>query len=110
MVSHTILQFMTIDFVYTGILMLISWPVLASIAIFFASWMKPALPNGEWFQVHLTDIYPIHALLIFIRTQTHRALLVISLFITVAGFIFAFVALAMNETPGLINFSTVCYK
>ena len=37
----------------TGILMLISWPILASIAIFIASWMKPALPNGEWFQVTL---------------------------------------------------------
>ena len=35
----------------TGILMLFAWPVLATVAIFFASWMKPALPNGEWFQV-----------------------------------------------------------
>ena len=34
-----------------GILMIIAWPVLAVTAIFFAAWMKPALPNGEWFQV-----------------------------------------------------------
>ena len=34
-----------------GILMLIAWPLLAFTAIFFAAWMKPALPNGEWFQV-----------------------------------------------------------
>ena len=33
--------------------MLIAWPVLASTAIFFATWMKPALPNGEWFQVYV---------------------------------------------------------
>ena len=36
---------------FTGILMIISWPVLVVAAIFFAAWMKPALPNGEWFQV-----------------------------------------------------------
>ena len=34
-----------------GILMLIAWPLLSFVAIFFAAWMKPALPNGEWFQV-----------------------------------------------------------
>ena len=34
-----------------GILMLIAWPLLAFTAIFFAAWMKQALPNGEWFQV-----------------------------------------------------------
>ena len=34
-----------------GILMLVAWPVLAFTAIFFAAWMKQALPNGEWFQV-----------------------------------------------------------
>ena len=34
-----------------GILMLIAWPVLAFTAIFFAVYMKQALPNGEWFQV-----------------------------------------------------------
>ena len=90
--------------------MLISWPVLASIAIFFASWMKPALPNGEWFQVHLTDIYPIHALLIF-HSYTDSSCSAGYLSLHNRGwFIFAFVALAMNETPGLINFSTVCYK
>ena len=34
-----------------GVLMLVAWPLLATIAIFFASWMKPALPKGGWFQV-----------------------------------------------------------
>ena len=35
-----------------GILMLITWPLLAVSGIFFATWMRPALPNGEWFKVH----------------------------------------------------------
>ena len=36
---------------FHGILMIIAWPLLALCGIFFASWMRPALPNGEWFQV-----------------------------------------------------------
>ncbi len=36
-----------------GILMIIAWPVLAVLGIFFAAFMKPSLPNGEWFQVRL---------------------------------------------------------
>ena len=36
-----------------GILMIIAWPLLAVTAIFFALFMRPALPNGEWFQVTL---------------------------------------------------------
>jgi len=35
-----------------GILMWVAWPVLACTGIFFALWMRPVLPNGEWFQVH----------------------------------------------------------
>ena len=34
-----------------GILMIIAWPLLANCGIFFASWMRPALPKGQWFQV-----------------------------------------------------------
>ena len=34
-----------------GVLMLVAWPLLSFLAIFFAAWMKPALPNGQWFQV-----------------------------------------------------------
>ena len=34
-----------------GALMIIAWPLLAVTAIFFALFMRPALPNGEWFQV-----------------------------------------------------------
>ena len=40
-----------------GALMLIAWPLLAFTAIFFAAWMKPALPNGEWFQVSQAGKY-----------------------------------------------------
>ena len=39
-----------------GILMLIAWPLLAVSGIFFAAWMRPALPNGEWFQVNTNII------------------------------------------------------
>lgn len=45
-----------------GILMIIAWPLLAITAIFFALFMRPALPNGEWFQVRVLsqkDINPI---------------------------------------------------
>ena len=38
-----------------GILMIIAWPLLAVCGIFFASWMRPSLPNGEWFQVHTME-------------------------------------------------------
>ena len=31
--------------------MIVTWPVLAVTGIFFAAWMKPALPKAEWFQV-----------------------------------------------------------
>ena len=34
-----------------GAAMLVAWPLLSLVAVFFAAWMKPALPNGEWFQV-----------------------------------------------------------
>ena len=41
-----------------GIIMLIAWPLLAVSGIFFAAWMRPALPNGEWFQVNqLTNLF-----------------------------------------------------
>ena len=38
-----------------GALMIIAWPLLAVTAIFFASFMRPALPNGEWFQVSTSE-------------------------------------------------------
>ncbi len=47
-----------------GVLMVVAWPVLALTGIFFAAWMRPALPNGEWFQVNacsytlLTQSFP----------------------------------------------------
>jgi hypothetical protein len=69
-----------------GILMLIAWPLLAFTAIFFAAWMKQALPNGEWFQVH-------------------RAFHIAALFVAVIGFILAFVA--NMDTAGLITLGSV---
>ncbi|XP_064386731.1 uncharacterized protein LOC135335239 isoform X1 [Halichondria panicea] len=65
-----------------GILMIIAWPLLAVTAIFFALFMRPALPNGEWFQVH-------------------RALLLCSLFIGAVAFILIFIALANSR--GLVD-------
>ena len=48
MIMHTVeFQF----FHLTGIIMIFSWPMLAVTAIFFPAWLKPALPEGEWFQV-----------------------------------------------------------
>ena len=35
-----------------GALMLIAWPLFGVTGIFFASWMRPALPKGQWFQVN----------------------------------------------------------
>ena len=68
-----------------GILMLIAWPVLAVMAIFFAAWMRPALPNGEWFQVH-------------------RAFMLGSLIVGAVGFFLIFVAQYENQpNPGLIS-------
>ena len=70
--------------------MISAWILLASSAIFFAAWMKPVLPNGEWFQVH-------------------RAFMIVSLFIGAAGFIFAFIANAKSEIPGFIGTLEVMY-
>ena len=67
-----------------GILMIIAWPIMAVTAIFFAAWMRPALPNGEWFQMH-------------------RAFMLGSLFVGALGFILIFAA--QYRTNGLINFS-----
>ena len=46
------IPFPTVDLLRAhGIIMLIAWPLLAISGIFFAAWMRPALPNGEWFKV-----------------------------------------------------------
>ena len=39
-----------------GILMLIAWPLLGATGIFFAAWMRPAMPNGQWFQVRAIEL------------------------------------------------------
>ena len=51
---------------FHGILMIVAWPLLALCGIFFASWMRPALPNGEWFQVHNNNSIPIIVILLLL--------------------------------------------
>ncbi|KAL5471600.1 hypothetical protein EMCRGX_G029728 [Ephydatia muelleri] len=70
-----------------GILMLVAWPLVATVGIFFASWMKPALPKGAWFQVH-------------------RSFMTISLVVAACAFILIFIANKGGFRPGLIAFST----
>ena len=67
-----------------GILMIIAWPLMAVTAIFFAAWMRPALPNGQWFQIH-------------------RILMSGSIFVAALGFLLIFVANRNNTPPGLIT-------
>ena len=71
-----------------GIFMLVAWLLLANIAVAFASYMRPALPNGEWFQVH-------------------RAFMIIALFLAAAGFFLIFVSQAQSRIPGIINTDSV---
>ena len=52
---------------FHGILMIIAWPLLALYGIFFASWMRPVLPNGGWFQVSLWNMDEQYLLLIIMR-------------------------------------------
>ena len=74
---------------FHGILMWISWPVLAFTGMFFAFYMRSALPNGEWFQVH-------------------RALMVASLIVGALGFFIIFVAQYRRQPyRGLIYFGNV---
>lgn len=68
-----------------GILMLIAWPLLASTAIFFAAYMRPALPKGEWFQIH-------------------RALMLVGLFVSAVAFLLIFISQAHSNIPGLVEF------
>ena len=89
--------------------MILSWPLLVVAAIFFAAWMKPALPNGEWFQVFFyygrkICLYTHYTPVFVFIFQFHRAFMLAALFLTTVGFILAFVASAQNSTPGLITF------
>ncbi|XP_019851676.1 PREDICTED: flocculation protein FLO11-like isoform X2 [Amphimedon queenslandica] len=70
-----------------GTFMTIAWLVLAMSGAFLAAWMKPVLPNGEWF-------------------IAHRILMAGSLIVGVLGFILPFIAHARSPTPGLISFSS----
>ena len=71
-------------FNFAGIFMILAWPVLAYLGIAMARHMKPAMPNGGWFQVH-------------------RVLVLTSLFFTCVAFLLIFIAFRNNETPGLIT-------
>lgn len=70
-------------YLLTGILMVIAYPLLLVTAVFFASWMKQALPKA-WFHIH-------------------RVLMIISLCCSLLGFMLVFIANKDNATPGLIN-------
>ena len=69
-----------------GILMWIAWPVLACTGIFFAMWMREALPNGKWFQVH-------------------RALMLASLIVGLVGF--ASIFAAQYRKKGMVDFADI---
>ena len=93
-----------------GILMLIAWPMLAVTAIFFAAWMKPALPNGEWFQVsRQTDRQTDIRVTEYFLLQVHRAFMIASIVIASVGFILIFVASKDNEDPGLVDTTDVSH-
>lgn len=63
--------------------MVIAYPVLLLTAVFFAAWMKPAMPK-MWFQFH-------------------RALTLSSLVVALVAFAIIFIANKDNPTPGIIN-------
>ena len=39
-----------------GVLMIFSWTMLALWATFLSTWMRPALPRGEWLEVSALSI------------------------------------------------------
>ena len=71
-----------------GIFMLVAWFFFANCGTAFAGYMRMPLPNGEWFQVH-------------------RAFMIVSLFLALLGFMFAFISQADSDPPGLINLDDV---
>ena len=74
-----------------GIFMLVAWWFFANCGIAFAGYMRMPLPNGEWFQVH-------------------RAFMIVSLFLALLGFMFAFISQANSSPPGLVDLGEVsCY-
>ena len=81
---------------YTGILMIRSWPLLVVAAIFFTAWMKPALPNGEWFQVYCRAKAHLYTPVFHFFFQFHRTFMLAALILTAVGFILVFVASTQN--------------
>ncbi|XP_065905953.1 uncharacterized protein [Dysidea avara] len=67
-----------------GVFMIVAWPFLAYMGKFMAAHMKPALPNGGWFQVH-------------------RIFMIMALFFACVGFLLIFVAFRNAPTRGLIT-------
>lgn len=86
MVSIFHMCFLYYHFLTIGIFMITSWLLLATSGIFFAAWMKPVLPDGEWF-------------------IAHRLLMIGSLIVGVLGFMLPFIANAHYVVPGFLYFS-----
>ena len=51
-----------------GALMIIAWPMLGVMGIFFAVFMRPAMPSGGWFQVSRFVYVILH--LIFVNSDS----------------------------------------
>lgn len=66
-----------------GILMVAAWPMMAATSIFFAVWMRPALPASVGFLLH-------------------RSFAMGSMAIAIIGFVIIFIANMHQSTPGLI--------
>ena len=64
--------------------MIVAWPLLAFLGTIMARHMKPALPNGGWFQIH-------------------RILMILTLLFSCLAFILIFVAFRNAPTRGLIT-------
>ena len=54
-----------------GTLMIIAWPMLAVMGIFFTVFMRPAMPDGGWFQVsRLVYVILLSIHLIFVNSDS----------------------------------------
>ena len=69
---------------FVGAFMILAWTFSANIGKFTAAHMKPALPNGGWFQMH-------------------RIFMILALFFCCLAFILIFVAFRNAPTRGLIT-------
>jgi len=82
--KYVIIVAVSLMMAFVGVLMIVGWLFFAGIGKFTAGHMKPALPNGHWFQIH-------------------RIFMILALFFTIIGFILIFVAFRNAPTRGLIT-------